>query len=71
MAWLPLLTLLLQGPNGEPIYTPEQRHQIFVDRLNAWLRANCGQLIDKFHKYDGKGCGTWLIQPPIRPLNPQ
>jgi len=45
------------GPNGEPIYTPEQRHQIFVDRLNAWLRANCGQLIDKFHKYDAKGCG--------------
>lgn len=37
--------------------TPEQKHKLFLEKLNSWLRANCAQLIDTFARYDIKGCG--------------
>ena len=36
----------------------EQKHKIFLEKLNSWLRANCAQLIDEFTSYDDKGCGA-------------
>ncbi|KAL5262258.1 hypothetical protein ACHWQZ_G007845 [Mnemiopsis leidyi] len=46
-----------RGVSGEQGPTPEQRHKLFLEKLNSWLRANCAQLIDTFSRYDGKGCG--------------
>lgn len=40
--------------------TPEQKHKLFLEKLNSWLRANCAQLIDTFARYDSKGCGMIL-----------
>eukprot|EP00116_Pleurobrachia_bachei_P019226 sb/3479488/ len=49
---------IFQGSSGgETRLTPEQRHKQFVEKLNTWLRANCGQLIDALYEHDPKGAG--------------
>lgn len=35
----------------------EQKHKVFLEKLNSWLRANCGQLIEEFTSHDDKGYG--------------
>jgi len=42
---------------SEQGHSPEQKHKLFLEKLNSWLRANCAQLIDTFAGYDSKGCG--------------
>jgi len=49
-----------RGASGDHNPTPEQKHKLFLEKLNSWLRANCAQLIDTFARYDSKGCGMVL-----------
>lgn len=38
--------------------SPEDKHNLLVERLNSWLRANCAHLVDTFARYDQRGSGT-------------